>query len=187
MGWSPSEWGQFMTLVLMAAALGMDALSLGVGIGLRGIRLLTILKVSIIVGIFHTLLPLLGMFMGKYFSMILGELAVMVGGGLLILLGTHMLYSAFLGDGVQSIVFKNIWGLLLISLMVSLDSFSVGVSMGMVVDDIWLTVSLFGIFGGILAMIGLLIGRKFGHWTGNYGEGLGGVVLLVFGLYFITA
>lgn len=185
MGWSPSEWGHLMTLLLMAAALGMDALSLGIGVGLKGIRLLTILKVSIIVAVFHTILPLLGMFMGKYFSMILGELAVTVGGGLLILLGAHMIYSAFLGDGVQSIVFQNLWGLLIIALMVSLDSFSVGVSMGMVVDDIWLTVILFGFFGGALAMLGLLIGRKFGHWTGNYGEALGGIVLLAFGLYFV--
>lgn len=185
MGLSPLDWGQLVTLLLMAAALGMDALSLGIGIGLKGIRLINILRVSAIVALFHTLLPLMGMIMGQYFSMILGELAVTVGGGLLILLGAHMIYSAFLGEAIQSIVFRNIWGLLAISLMVSLDSFSVGVSMGMVVSDIWLTIFMFGFFGGLMSMIGLAIGRKFGHWTGNYGEALGGVVLLVFGLYFI--
>ena len=45
--------GQLMTIGIMAIALGLDAFSLGIGIGMKGIRLIDILKISIVIGIFH--------------------------------------------------------------------------------------------------------------------------------------
>ena len=39
--------GQLFTLLIIALALGMDAFSLGVGIGMRGIRLRDIIKLSV--------------------------------------------------------------------------------------------------------------------------------------------
>jgi len=177
--------GQFVTILLMALALGMDAFSLGIGMGIRGIRLLNILKVSIIIGLFHILMPLLGMFMGQYVSTLLGDVATAAGGALLIILGGHMVYSALKGDESVAIDHRNIWGLVLFALMVSIDSFSVGVSLGMFASDILLTVLLFGAFGGGMAICGLLLGRRVGAWVGEYGEALGGIILLVFGIRFL--
>lgn len=42
-------WGQTVTIAIMAIALGMDAFSLGVGIGMKGIRLLHILQMSVLI------------------------------------------------------------------------------------------------------------------------------------------
>lgn len=179
------HWGEFFTLLLMAFALGMDAFSLGIGIGLRGIRLLDVLKISVVIGLFHILMPLTGMFMGQYVSTLLGDVAVVTGGGMLILLGAHMVYSAFRGDAFRSIDHRTAWGLLLFSLTVSIDSFSVGVSLGMFATDLALTVLLFGIFGGLMSMLGLLVGQRFGHFTGDYGEAFGGIILLIFGIKFL--
>lgn len=44
--------GQVVTILIMAVALGMDALSLGVGIGMKGIRLRDVLRISIVIGFF---------------------------------------------------------------------------------------------------------------------------------------
>lgn len=44
--------GQALTILVMAVALGMDAFSLGIGIGLKGVRLYDILKLSTLIGIF---------------------------------------------------------------------------------------------------------------------------------------
>ncbi|NDI36853.1 manganese efflux pump MntP family protein [Chengkuizengella sediminis] len=179
------ELGQFITILIMAIALGMDAFSLGVGIGMRGIRLLDIFKISIIVGSFHIMMPLMGMFTGKYVSTILGDVALIAGGTLLVLLGLHMLYSSIRGEKVQAFDHSTLWGLLIFSLSVSIDSFSVGISLGLFSSDIILTVLLFGIFGGTLSILGLLLGRSISLSLGEYGEAIGGIILLVFGIKFL--
>jgi len=177
--------GQLLTLLIMAVALGMDAFSLGIGIGLKGIRLLDILKISALIAFFHILMPLLGMFTGKYVGTLLGEVAATAAGALLMLLGAHMIYSSIRGDAVPSINHRTLWGMLLFALSVSIDSFSVGISLGVFAADVALTVLLFGFFGGLLSVLGLLLGRKVSTNLGEYGEACGGIILFTFGLLFI--
>jgi putative Mn2+ efflux pump MntP len=169
----------------MAFALGLDAFSLGLGIGMKGIRLLDILKISIVIAVFHIFMPLFGFFMGNYLGLLLGGIANTVGGILLVLLGSHMVYSAVRGEAVKSFDYRTVGGLLLFSSMVSIDAFSVGVSLGMFATDLLLAVLLFGIFGGGMSILGLLLGRRIGYWIGGYGEAFGGAILFMFGLKFL--
>lgn len=185
MSWDSVQAGQLITIVIMAFALGMDAFSLGIGLGLKGIRLLNIARVSFIIGLFHILMPLMGMFMGQYVSTLLGDVATAAGGALLVVLGSHMLYTALRGDTAVIVDYRSIWGLLLFALMVSIDSFSVGLSLGIFASDIVLTVLIFGLFGGGMSVLGLMLGRRVGNWVGEYGEALGGLILLVFGIRFL--
>jgi putative Mn2+ efflux pump MntP len=183
---SPLMIGQWIAIVIMAVALGLDALSLGIGIGMKGIRKLHILQLSILIALFHMGMPLLGMFMGGYVGVLLGGVATKAGGILLVLLGVHMVYSSFKGgDQSHSFDHSTLWGMLVIALSVSIDSFSVGVSLGMFAGDMILTVLMFGTVGGLMSIIGLMIGRKVGHWVGEFGEAMGGVILLAFGLNFL--
>ncbi|WP_308636734.1 manganese efflux pump MntP [Paenibacillus silvisoli] len=177
--------GQLLTLMIIALALGMDAFSLGVGIGLKGIRLLDIMKLSVIIAIFHTVMPLMGIFTGNYVSTLLGGVATTAAGALLLLLGGHMIYSSLRGDAVESIDYRSSWGMLLFALGVSIDSFSVGISLGMFEADMLLTVLLFGIAGGVMSVLGLLLGRRVSASLGGYGEACGGIILFTFGLLFI--
>jgi manganese efflux pump family protein len=180
-------WGQLVTIAIMAIALGMDAFSLGVGIGMKGIRLLHVLHLSLLIAFFHVLMPLLGLFTGSYVGHLLGQVTTFAAGGLLILLGGHMVFNSFRAghDGTRSMDHHTFWGMLLISLSVSVDSFSVGVSLGMFVNSIVLTVLAFGACGGLMAITGLLLGRRVSRGLGDYGEALGGAILLAFGLLFI--
>ncbi len=181
-----TQWGEFTTIVLMAVALGMDAFSLGIGIGMKGIRLLHVLQISVVIAIFHILMPLIGMATGHYVSAILGEVAVAAGGGLLVLLGSHMIYCAFRQHHAPLFNIMTVWGLLVFALTVSVDSFSVGISLGLFATDVIATVLLFGLFGGAMSVAGLLVGRRVGSWVGDYGEAVGGVILLLFGLKFLA-
>jgi len=177
--------GQLVTVFVMAFALGLDAFSLGVGIGLKGIRLLDILKLSLIIAGFHVLMPLAGMFAGNYVGTLLGGVATSAGGALLLLLGGHMIYSSLRGEAVQPFDHRTLWGALVLALSVSIDSFSVGVSLGMFASDVATTVMLFGLFGGLMSILGLLLGRRVGRNMGGYGEACGGVILFAFGLLFL--
>ena len=74
------------------------------------------------------------------------------------------------------------FGLILFALSVSMDSFSVGLSVGIYGAKVFLTVMMFGIVSMILTWIGLLSGKKLQGWLGSYSEALGGSILLAFGI-----
>lgn len=188
MGEVQAGWGQIVTIAIMAIALGMDAFSLGVGIGMRGIRLLHVLQMGLLVAFFHVLMPLLGLVAGNYVGHLLGRVAGIAAGGLLVALGCHMVLGSFRAgesNEMRGVDHRTLWGMLLISLSVSIDSFSVGLSLGVFVSHVLLTVLAFGACGGIMSVTGLLLGRRVSRGLGEYGEALGGAILLGFGLLFI--
>jgi putative Mn2+ efflux pump MntP len=178
--------GEILTLCLMAIALGMDAFSVSIGLGMQGLRLRFIAKVSVINGLFHMLMPLLGILIGRYLSHYLGKLAIHIGGILLIFFGIQMIYSSFFNKEKDSWVSTTVWGIILFSLGVSLDAFSVGLSLGFFAVNMWVSILFFGVSGLVLTALGLLLGRKVSGWMGEYSEALGGMILLVFGIKFLV-
>lgn len=177
--------GQLLTLFIIALALGMDAFSLGIGIGLRGIEFRHTVKISAVIAMFHIVMPLIGIFTGKYVGMLLGHVTTVAAGGLLLLLGGHMIYSSLRGGNEWSVDPRSGLGVMLFALSVSIDSFSTGISLGMFAADIVLTVLLIGFFGGLMSILGLMIGTRISASLGEYGEACGGVILFTFGLLFI--
>lgn len=177
--------GQLVTIIVMAIALGMDAFSLSVGIGMRGVRRFDIARISGLIAIFHVIMPLLGMFTGLYVGYLLGAIARYVSGGLLLLLGGHMVFASFRDDGFRPVDHRHLLGVLLFALSVSVDSFSVGVSLGMFHSSLLITVLAFGLFGGAMSVMGMWIGSRVGRNLGEYGEAIGGAILFGFGLLFI--
>lgn len=173
--------GELLTLIIMAFALGMDAFSIGLGMGMFQIRLRQIFKIGITIGIFHVLMPMLGMLTGQFLSERFGEIAAVIGGGLLLVLGLQMIWSGF-RDKEESLITPVGFGLLLFSLSVSLDSFSVGLTLGIYGAKIVLVLICFGVGACILTWMGLLLGRKVQGWLGTYSEALGGSILMIFGI-----
>ncbi|WP_394138578.1 manganese efflux pump MntP [Cytobacillus oceanisediminis] len=173
--------GEILTLALMAFALGMDAFSVGLGMGMYRLGLRQIFKIGITIGLFHVWMPLLGMIAGRFLSNTFGAIAGYVGGGLLLLLGVQMMWSSFREDE-DSLITPVGLGLLLFALSVSFDSFSVGLSLGIYGAKTLLVLTLFGIGATALTWAGLLTGRKVQGWMGSYSEALGGAILLAFGV-----
>ena len=177
--------GEFITLLLMALALGMDSFSVGLGMGMFKLRLKQVALISLTVGLFHIVMPLIGLISGQFLSVQFGTYATWAGGLLLILLGIGMFVSVFSGSGEQAIVAPVGIGLIIFALSVSLDSFSVGLTLGIYGARTWLTISLFGITATILTLLGLLLGRRVQGLLGTYSQVLGGSVLLAFGIKLI--
>ncbi|NLP51774.1 MULTISPECIES: manganese efflux pump MntP family protein [Bacillaceae] len=173
--------GEFMTLLLMAIALGMDAFSVGLGMGMIKLRLRQIFYIGVTIGIFHIFMPLGGMAVGKVLSEEFGSIATLIGGLLLVLLGLQMMFSSFKEEDGPMISPVGA-GLFVFALSVSLDSFSVGLSLGIYGARTLLTILLFGAVSMLLTWMGLIFGRKLQGWLGSYSEALGGSILLGFGI-----
>ncbi|MGN1387931.1 MAG: manganese efflux pump MntP family protein [Bacillus sp. (in: firmicutes)] len=174
--------GEFLTLLLMAFALGMDSFSVGLGMGMFQLRYRQIGKIAATVGLFHVMMPLIGMVAGRFLSDQFGAYATFAGGLLLVLLGIGMLISGLRGKDDQSFITPVGLGLLVFALSVSLDSFSVGLTLGIYGARTALTVSLFGLAAMTLTLFGLLLGRKIQGMLGVYSQVLGGSVLFAFGI-----
>lgn len=182
----PESWGQFVTLLMIAAALGMDAFSLGLSIGIRGLVFRQIYVISLTIGLFHFVMPLLGIGIGRVLSSVMGTVAVYAGGVLLCVLGINMVWSGLRGEQAYiSFNESSYWSVLLLAFSVSVDSLSTGLSLGLFSANTALAVSMLGIGGGVMAGIGLTIGRFASRWLGDYGELIGGTILLAFGIKFL--
>lgn len=177
--------GELITILMIGIALGMDAFSLGIGMGMGGIRLLTIAKVSLTIGIFHVIMPLVGIVLGIFLTSYMGSVASYVGGLVLIVLGLHMLWNSFFVEEKSPLMKTTFWGIALFSFSVSIDALSVGFSFGLFRVNILLAVLLFGVIGAVLAASGLLLGRRVGNWLGEYSEIFGALILVAFGLKFL--
>ncbi|MRX71077.1 hypothetical protein GJU40_02695 [Bacillus lacus] len=176
--------GELFTLLMMAFALGMDAFSVGMGMGLIKLRLRQIFYIGLTIGAFHIGMPLMGILIGRVLSDTFGTIATVIGGVLLVLLGLQMILSSFKkeeGPALSPVGF----GLIVFALSVSLDSFSVGLSLGIYGARTLLTILIFGVVSMVLTWMGLLIGNRVQGWLGMYSEVLGGSILLAFGLKLI--
>ncbi|MDQ0207050.1 manganese efflux pump MntP [Alkalicoccobacillus murimartini] len=172
---------EFVTILIMSAALGMDAFSVTLGMGMLGLRGRQVFRIGLTIGLFHVAMPLLGMATGKWLSIYFDMVAIYIGGGLLLLIGLQMILSAFSSE--ESSFLKPVgWGLAAFAISVSLDSFSAGLSFGILGAKTLLTVFLIGFVSMVLSCLGLLIGSRFHQYIGIYGELLGGSILIGFGL-----
>lgn len=175
------QMGEFISISFMAFALGMDAFSVSLGLGMQQLRLKRIAYVGIIIGVAHLIMPFIGIVLGIFISAGIGHYTVLIGGLLLTGIGAHMVFSAFQQKPAKVIQTSGI-GLLIFAMTVSMDSFSVGLSLGMSQIKAAVTIFMFGFTSMVLTWAGLLLGRKVHGLLGVYSEVLGGTILLVFGL-----
>lgn len=174
---------ELIAISIMAFALGMDAFSLALGMGMIGLRYKHMFNIGVVIGLFHVIMPFLGIVIGKFLSQYFGMITIILGGILLLILGGQMISSALFSNEREAKILKPVgMGLILFSLSVSIDSFSVGLSLGMIGAKTIITLISFGLMSMVLSWLGLLIGKKVQGYIGKYGELLGGCILLAFGL-----
>lgn len=173
-----SEIGSFL---FIAIALGMDAFSVSLVLGIQNIRLKIALFLSILIGACHMILPTIGILLGQALLNKIGHVTTILSGLLLFGIGIHMFLGAFSSHEKKAFQLAG-FGFILLALSVSIDSFSVGLSFGMSGIHSIIMILLFGFASSFLTLLGLLVGRKIGGMLSTYSELLGGSILIVFGL-----
>ncbi|TMW72525.1 manganese efflux pump [Alteribacter natronophilus] len=166
---------------MMAFALSMDAFSISIGLGMIGLRMRRIALIGTTVGLFHVLMPLLGIILGKLVSQYIGVFAYIIGAGLLLYIGLQMVRSSFSAETGPAFTPVG-WGLILFAVTVSIDSFSAGLGLGMLGAKTLVTLVSFGLFSAVLTWAGLVLGKKAEGVLGSYSEMLGGCILIGFGI-----
>lgn len=169
------------SVLLLAIALGMDAFSMSIGIGIQGVNLSQISQLSLFIGSLHVVLPLLGIYLGQIFGTIAGNIASALGAIILIILGSKMIYEEFRGDQ-ENIQLSSGWQFIVLPISVSLDSLSIGFSLGTFgVQKLFIVTGVFGLVASIMTAGGIFLGRKLGHAIEKTSI-LGGAILIILGL-----
>lgn len=168
----------------MSIALGLDAFSVSLGIGLQDIRLKRIAIIGLVIGLFHVLLPFVGILIGRLISVKLQLVTSTLGGFILVFIGSYMFFSAFKKESAN-LSRLNGFKILSLSLIVSLDSFPVGLSLGISGTQKIFVIFLFGAVSMFLSWLGMMIGRKAHVLLSKYSEMLGGAILFTIGIHII--
>lgn len=171
------------SLFLMAFALALDGFSISLGLGMQRLRLLHVLLISMLIGFFHFLLPLFGITIGFIVSAQVHSVAEFFSGIILLLIGLHMLLSPLQQERDFPITIRRRYQLLTLAFVVSLDSFPVGISLGLQNAHVLLAIAMIGLIASVLSCIGMIIGKRVTNVFGTYSEIIGGAILLLFGIY----
>ena len=172
--------------MLLALALGTDAFSLCLGIGLARVSAGQIALLVSSVLVFHILMPLAGWQIGEAAGRFLGQAAGVLGALVLLYLGGRMIWQALRSGcaaaAAPRIILIKDWGLLLLALSVSVDALAVGFTLGTKGTSLLPIVFTFGVVAGLMTLSGLLLGRWLGRLLGGRAQLAGGVILIGIGV-----
>lgn len=183
----------FLTLLLTALGLAMDAFSVSVssGIFIKNFKFRYALKIGLFFGAFQFLMPVIGWALGCGFSEIISKFSPWIAFGLLGFIGGKMLIEALnpKAEEMENPLDNKI--LTIMAIATSIDALAVGVTfaaMGMPAFGLHIgyctliNSAVIGLVSFILSSAGVYIGRQSGDLFGNKAEIVGGIVLIGIGV-----
>jgi putative Mn2+ efflux pump MntP len=174
-----------VALLLVAVSVGLSNFAAAIGIGTGGVDNRTRLRVALVFGLFETGMPILGLFLGQRFAVVLGKTTHWISGALLIALGLYGLIRSVrsAGDGDARRIRSATRSRLLISgFALSIDNLVIGFALGTYQVAIVTGAVVIGLVSVALSMIGLELGARIGKWSGPRSEQLGGLILISVGV-----
>lgn len=160
----------------------MDAFSLALIYGTQSISKRNKIILSIIVGIYHFVMPLLGVFLGNIILKYLVINLSIVVSIIFLFIGIEMIISSIKDDSHDFVV--SIFGFLIFGLSVSIDSFTTGIGLNVINNNYLEVSSIFCIVSGSFTYLGLILGNKLGSIFGKLSTIIGGVILIILGIIY---
>lgn len=172
----------FFTTLIIGISLSMDAFSLALIYGTQSISKRDKIILSIIVGIYHFVMPLLGVFLGNIILKYLVINLSIVVSIIFLFIGIEMIISSIKDDSHDFVV--SIFGFLIFGLSVSIDSFTTGIGLNVINNNYLEVSSIFCIVSGSFTYLGLILGNKLGSIFGKLSTIIGGVILIILGIIY---
>jgi len=174
-----------LTIILIAIGLSFDtfAVSVSSGLILKKIDFFNATKIAITLAVFQAAMPVIGWLVGSGIKNYVEDFDHWVAFGILSLLGGKMIYESFkTHPDDRSFNPLDIKVMIGMAIATSIDALIVGFSFALLNYKILVSVGIIGIVTYVVAMLGMLFGKKIGAKTGRRMEVLGGVMLILIGL-----
>ena len=171
-----------MLVIIIAISLSMDAFSLALAYGTLNLNKKDIYKLSLTVGVYHFIMPLLGLFLGSIILKYINNPNIIVF-IILFIIGIQMIYETFKEEDIKNIVcFKQ---MLLFGLAVSVDSFSVGIGLNVISKNYLYCSTIFSLFSLSFTYLGLILGKKINNIIGKTSTIIGGLILIIIAFMYL--
>lgn len=173
----------FIIVLTIAVSLSMDAFSLSLAYGTLGLKIKDMLKLSSIVGVYHFIMPLLGLFVGKIFLKIFPLNPDMIVFIVLLFIGSQMIIESIKHEEIDKKT--TFLELLFFGLAVSIDSFSVGIGLGSISKHYIVCAIIFSVSSFLFTYLGLILGKHISEIVGRISTIIGGIVLIFIGIFYL--
>lgn len=174
---------KILTIILIAVSLSMDAFSLALIYGTSGITKRDKIILSLIVGMYHFIMPLIGLTIGTFIAdKIIINTNILVG-VILSLIAIEMIISSFKDKEEKFLL--SIPGYLVFGLSVSIDSLTTGIGLPAITDNYFLSSTIFSVTSFFFTLLGLNVGNFLNQKYGKISTLIGGTVLFVLGIIYI--
>ena len=172
---------KLIELIIISLSLAMDAFSASICKGLKEkrINLKNSLITGLYFGIFQSLMPTIGYFLGSFLSNRIKEFDHYFAFFILAFIGFYMIRETKNDNSInQSLNFKE---MIILSIATSIDALIVGVTFSFLNVNLWLSVLIIGIITFLLTSTGYSIGTFFGIKYQKKAQIIGGLVLIIMG------
>jgi putative Mn2+ efflux pump MntP len=174
-----------LTLLGIALGLAMDAFAVAIGAGLQlcGATPRQVFRLAWHFGLFQALMPIIGWLAGRTVSEYIEPVDHWIAFGLLTFIGGKMIYEAFQHDEEAEVCDPTKgWRMVMLSVATSIDALAVGLSLALLGTSIWWPALVIGIVAGVMTVIGMELGKRFGALLGRRMEIVGGLILIGIGV-----
>ena len=172
------------TIIIIAVGLAMDAFAVSIvsGSAYKQLEIKHAFRIAFFFGGFQALMPLIGSLAGMSVKQYLANYDHWIAFGLLSAVGGKMIYESFKITPAEEIFNpSNIFVLLVLSVATSIDALVIGITLSFLQVSIVVAVIVIGLVTFVLSYLGVLLGRKVGHFFENKIEAIGGLILIGLG------
>lgn len=171
-----------ITLIIIGLSLSIDAFTLSLAYGLINVPKKTILGTSLSVGIFHFVMPLLGLSIGHILTSMIKVNPKYIMITVLIIILIEMIKS--LKETTEEYDL-NIINIIIFSFLVSFDSFTIGIGLEFITNKIFLGSIIFSILSFTFTYLGFKLGKYLSEQAGTCAKVMGIILLIFTCIYFI--
>ena len=170
-------------LLALSVALGSDAFSVAICIGLSGATTPQRLRLAAGFGGFQFLMPIAGILIGARLGHLFGHVAAYLGGAILVALGAIMIVRTIrTGFHCPPFIHDSLLALIVASVGVSIDALAVGLGVGLsAAQGVFTTCSVIGVTAFAMTLTGFEIGDRIGRVVQNRSAIVGGLILIAIG------
>ncbi|MBN2682570.1 MAG: manganese efflux pump [Bacteroidales bacterium] len=169
---------------LVAFGLSFDSFAVAICSGLRMPKILFFdaAKIAFSLAFFQGAFPLLGWLLGYYVKDYIEAVDHWIAFAILGFLGVRMVLESFKPDDCKQFNPLKLKTMVTMSVATSIDAFAVGITFSFIETPILLSCAIIGAVTFVVAMTGILIGKKTGSVFGKRMEIAGGIILILLGV-----
>ena len=168
---------------IIAVSLSMDAFSLSLAYGTISMSKKEIKILSMIVGIYHFFMPIMGMVVGKFIFEVINIKSNIIILLIFSFIGINMIIESFKQE--ENLKKMKIGEMILFGFAVSIDSFSIGIGINNISNSFLLCSFIFSLVSLIFTYFGLKLGNKLNQLIGKVATIIGGLSLILLGIIYL--